>query len=276
MTVLADVVFCPDVIGNCSPATPPPPSSNALRTREEKPHDNFTDGINKFMNDTINSPESDNTTTSGSDDGQGGNGTSSDNNTVLERALGFTVDLKTGLYAYVNFAGFYVDTQWLGTKPKGSVGGLYWPIKSLVAKCVPCVPLQPPLGDGVNCMGDLAGIVDRLFYLDVIFNGMITAGAMVLDKLMETNHDGDTSIDSLDNQIIGDDMPSGHADKACYARPIEEGKKGMALVDREGDGWIDDHIRHHKHDEDDDMCQEKAGGGNTTEAKDMIRMLRGY
>lgn len=42
--------------------------------------------------------------------------------------------LRTGIYAFFNLAGFYIDSIWIGDQAGGNFPGLCWGIKSLIAK----------------------------------------------------------------------------------------------------------------------------------------------
>lgn len=126
---------------------------------------------------------------------------------ALENAFGFTMDLKTGLYAFLNIAGFYVDSNWIGDKVGSDFPGLYWGIKNLVAKCGDCGK-ESCVSQAVNEVLDVA--VDGLGFID---------GKSRVGELTDSAHVSKDSIFSLDNQMVGEDMPTGDPDTSCYAKP---------------------------------------------------------
>ena len=149
------------------------------------------------------------------------------------------MDVKTGVYAFVRIAGFYIDTNWIGKAAPGTdMTGLYWGLKNLVAMCRPC---DPCLGTWVN---DL---------LDVAASGFNWGVEKVLaHELKESNTVGKEKIDTLDLPMPGEDMPTGHLDTACYAE--YSGKKMKKRFD------------------DDVECEEEKDG---EEAKMLFMWLRG-
>ena len=142
-----------------------------------------------------------------------------ENEVAYENAFGFTVDLKTGLYAYLNLAGFYVDTSWIGNKVGSDFSGIYWGVKNLVAKCGDCGK-DPCLSQAVNKLLDVA--VDGIGFL-----GMNTS----LNRLSDSEHVSKDSIFSLDNSVLGDDMPTGDPEKACYAKPVGSVSRDQIFAD---------------------------------------------
>lgn len=126
---------------------------------------------------------------------------------AFENAFGFTMDLKTGIYAFLNLAGFYVDTNWIGDKVGSDFSGLYWGIKSLVAKCGDCGEEQC-LSQKINDVLDVA--IDGLGFIDSTFR---------VSELTDSDHVSKDSILSLNDQMVGEDMPTGNPDVACYAKP---------------------------------------------------------
>ena len=116
------------------------------------------------------------------------------------------MDLKTGIYAFLNVAGFYVDSNWIGNKVGSEFSGLYWGIKNMVAKCGDCGK-EPCVSQAVNKLLDVA--VDGVGFLDKKFHG---------SELTNSEHVSKDSIFSLDNQMVGEDMPTGDPDKSCYAK----------------------------------------------------------
>lgn len=133
--------------------------------------------------------------------------TSGQEDVAFENAFGFTMDLKTGLYAYLNLLGFYIDTSWIGDKVGSGFSGLYWGIKNLVAKCGDCGK-EPCFSQAINKVLDVA--TDGVGFID---------GSALVSALSYSAHVAKDSIYSLDNSIVGDDMPTGDPEHACYAKP---------------------------------------------------------
>ncbi len=112
--------------------------------------------------------------------------------------------MKSGIYAYLNIAGFYIDTSWIGDNAGSKFSGLYWGIKNLVAKCGDCGD-EPCVSQAVNKLLDLA------------LDGLNITNATSVTLLSDSDHKN-SSIQSLDNSIVGDDMPTGDIGKACFAK----------------------------------------------------------
>ena len=118
--------------------------------------------------------------------------------------------MKSGLYAYLNFAGFYIDTSWIGDNAGSKFPGLYWGIKNLVAKCSDCGE-TPCVSQLINELLDLG--LDKL--------GITNATSVSL--LPDSEHVNKDGIKSLDNSIVGDDMPTGNPERACWAKSAGDG-----------------------------------------------------
>jgi len=135
---------------------------------------------------------------------------------VFEHALGYTMDVKTGFYAFFNLAGFYIDTSWLGDKTGDGFSGLYWGVKNLIAKCGDCGD-KPCLRQAAD---EVLGIAKDGFesLLPIGFEDMDGSKKAAVTNLMDSEHKGKESIDSLDNSIMGMDMPTGNPNTSCYAK----------------------------------------------------------
>lgn len=118
--------------------------------------------------------------------------------------------MKSGLYAYLNLAGFYIDTNWIGDNAGSKYPGLYWGIKNLVATCSDCGE-EPCVSQAINKLLDLA--LDEL--------GITNATSV--SSLPDSDHKNKDSIKSLDNSIVGDDMPTGDPEQACWMKPAGDG-----------------------------------------------------
>lgn len=152
------------------------------------------------------------------------------------------MDLKTGIYAFLNIAGFYVDSNWIGDKVGSDFSGLYWGIKNLVAKCGDCGE-EPCLSKVINKALD--SVTDKFDWIDQKFK---------VSELEETVHVAKDSILSLDLQMAGEDMPTGDPETACYAKPVP------AVSRRSIFGGDDDEDDDDNKDEDEDdrnICQPK-------------------
>ena len=151
-------------------------------------------------------------------------------NTIFKKAFGFTVDLKTGVFAFVRIAGFYIDSGWIGTKAPGTdMSGLYWGTKNLIAVCKPC--------DTAGSLPCLATPINEL--LGVAATGFNWLAGKVLTKaLNESVTAHKDRIDTLDQPTPGEEMPTGDTEKVCVAT-YEGGKKRK------------------RDDDDDDLCQEE-------------------
>ena len=158
-----------------------------------------------------------------------------DDKGAFEKAVGYTLDLKTGLDAYFNFGGFYIGTAWIGKKKGSPFTGLYWGVKNVIAKCVDCGSkcfsgylhdaLELP-ADGVEAFLDWEGSWSNL-----------------TESKHSDGKESSKSIHSLDDQFTGDDMPTGDLKKACYAQLSE------------------DQSLRRRHDDDDDVnCQPSQDG----------------
>lgn len=114
--------------------------------------------------------------------------------------------MKTGIYAYINLAGFYVDTSWIGNKASKDFGGLYWGIKNLVAICTDCGNascVSSHLNDLFDTAKEKLGMNGTKYHLH---------------DLKDSEHVSKDGISSLDNQMPDEDFPSGDPEWACYAR----------------------------------------------------------
>ena len=117
------------------------------------------------------------------------------------------MDLKTGIYAFINIAGFYIDTSWIGDKVGSGFSGLYWGIKNLRAKCSDCgnkLCVSQPFNDLFDSARDALGMNGTKFRLH---------------ELGDTEHVSKDGIYSLDNQMVGEDMPTGNPNISCVAKP---------------------------------------------------------
>lgn len=133
---------------------------------------------------------------------------------TIKNAFGYTMDLKTGVYAFMNIAGFYIDTSWIGNKMPGSeFSGLYWGVKNLVAKCSSC--------GNTSCVSQS--------FNDLFDKAKKTLGMdgtkFRLHKLLDTEHVSKDSISSLDKHMNGTDMPTGNIEDVCVVRPRNGGPK---------------------------------------------------
>ena len=120
------------------------------------------------------------------------------------------MDLKSGLYAFLDIAGFYIDTNWIGNKIPGIPGpGLYWLVKNLVAKCGDCGE-ESCKSQAADKILDLIDHSDDKTYLQ--------------NDLKESTHVSKDSIYSLDHQMEGEEMPTGDPENICVAaRPVPPG-----------------------------------------------------
>lgn len=117
---------------------------------------------------------------------------------VFENVYGFTMDLKTEIYAWFNIGGFYVDTSWIGNKiPTSDFGGLYYGIKNLIAACANCDVAEC----GVTSVGNI--ITDAIESVQDPFTKKVK-----VSELTESEHVSKDSINSLDDSIDDDDMPT--------------------------------------------------------------------
>ena len=152
------------------------------------------------------------------------------------------MDLKTGVNAYLNLGGFYVDTSWIGT---GKVGndfpGLYWGIKNLVAQCGDCGK-EPCASKFIN------KALKAFAWNDY--------GKFKMSELDDTKHVSKDGINSLDKEVEGDDMPTGDPETACYAKAAPAKPRRDIFGDDDDDNDDDDD------DDDDDEkkinCQPNA------------------
>ena len=132
---------------------------------------------------------------------------------AIKNAFGFTIDLKTGVYAFINLAGFYIDTSWIGNKMPGSdFSGLYWGIKNLVAKCTDCGNsscVSQPFNDLFDSAKKALGMDGKKFRLLELTDS----------EHVSKGHD----ISSLDDQHIeGEEMPTGDVDNVCFLEKKEK------------------------------------------------------
>ncbi len=138
---------------------------------------------------------------------------------VFENALGYTMDVKTGFYAFFNLAGIYIDTSWLGDITGDGFSGLYWGVKSLIAKCGDC--------GNRSCLSQAAdevlGVAKDGFesLLAPGFKDMGGSKKAAVTDLTDSEHEDKGSIDSLDKSILGMDMPTGNPNASCYAKSAD-------------------------------------------------------
>ena len=118
------------------------------------------------------------------------------------------MDLKTGIYAFINIAGFYIDTSWIGNKVPGSeFSGLYWGVKNLVAKCSSCgnnACVSQSFNDLFDSAKKALGMNGKKFRLH---------------ELGDSEHVSKDSISSLDRHMEGEDMPTGDIEQVCVVAP---------------------------------------------------------
>ena len=124
----------------------------------------------------------------------------------FDNAFGFTIDLKTGIYAYINMAGFYIDTSWIGNKVGSDFNGLYWGIKNLVARCTDC-------GNN-SCVSEPLNDLFDSAKAKLHMNGT----KYHLHELGNSEHVSKDSISSLDDNLLDEDFPTGDPETACYLR----------------------------------------------------------
>ena len=183
--------------------------------------------------------------------------TPQNNGTAFEKAVGFTIDLKTGVYAYFQLAGFFIDTSWIGSKAHGDFSGLYWGIKNLVAKCLEChTDCIERARDLLNLEGTLTNETTGMEQID---------GKQVahLNNLGNSSHVKADSVNDLDMTLVGDDFPTGDISRVCRPKVDPDSTPsllrrwlpksnlfGRALMedhDEYGDGHIDV--------DDEDLCK---------------------
>lgn len=164
---------------------------------------------------------------------------------AFENAFGFTMDLKTGIYAYLNLLGFYIDTSWISNKVGSDFSGLYWGIKNLIANCGDCGE-EPCVSQAVNKLLGVAS--DGHDFVD---------GNYSVSNLTDSEHAGKDSILSLDNEMVGEDMPTGNPDVSCYARAAPKLSRRKVSEDDEDE---DEDENEDDKGKDANVCAEKKGG----------------
>ena len=79
------------------------------------------------------------------------------------------MDIRTGIYAYLNIAGMYIDTGWLNFKKlPGGFSGLYVGVRNILGHCADCkhdgLCASEPVNDVINSLSEgFFDLVDDAF-----------------------------------------------------------------------------------------------------------------
>ena len=153
-----------------------------------------------------------------------------DSRDALEKAIGYTLDAKFGVYAFLQIAGFYIDTGWIGDKAHATFGGLYWGIKNVIASCVEYSDYQ------------------NGFLLDASQSPESPKGVH-FSSLPNSSHAGSMINNRMDDTIVSDTYPSGNISTICQPKFVEKKPGSMARrwwsgseLFRRGPQWDDTRI----------------------------------
>ena len=128
----------------------------------------------------------------------------------FDYAIGYTMDLKQGLYASLNIAGFDFNSGWIGDRMGTGYNGFYWGKKNLVARCWDC-----------GKQGCVTGIINDLLS-DIAVELTKSAQKHFFSQLKESEHVSKNRINSLDKPMKGEEVPTSDADVVCVAHDKSE------------------------------------------------------